>query len=252
MGGLRRGRTDARETKPVPPVPDAIVDATMRHLPEVVADMVRLQRYTGMRPAEVCIMRPMDLDRSDSVWIYRPESHKTQHHGKERTIFVGPQAQGVLLRYLARDAEAYCFRPCDSEAKRLAARHAARKVPLSCGNKPGTNRQRKPKRTAGDHYDVNAYRRAIYRAADKAFSHPDLGTLKESELSAAQRAELRQWQEEHHWASNQLRHTAATEIRKAFGLEAAQIALGHSQANITEVYAERDMAKGIEVARRIG
>ena len=83
-----------------------------------------------------------------------PKSHKTQHHGKERIIYIGPQAQGVLLRYLARDAAAYCFRPCDSEAKRLAARHAARKTPLSCGNKPGTNRKAKPKRKAGDGYSV--------------------------------------------------------------------------------------------------
>ena len=28
--------------------------------------------------------------------------------------------------------------------------------------------------------------------------------------------------------------------------------LGHSQANVTQVYAERDLAKGIEVAKRIG
>ena len=54
------------------------------------------------------------------------------------------------------------------------------------------------------------------------------------------------------WAPSQLRHSAATELRKRFGLEAAQVVLGHSQANVTQVYAERDMQKGIEVARRIG
>ncbi len=32
----------------------------MPHLPEIVADMVRSQRLTGMRPAEVCFMRPCD------------------------------------------------------------------------------------------------------------------------------------------------------------------------------------------------
>ena len=32
----------------------------------------------------------------------------------------------------------------------------------------------------------------------------------------------------------------------------AQIMLGHRQANVTQVYAERDLAKGVEVARRIG
>lgn len=65
--GLRRGRTAARETTPIEPVDDALVEATLPHLPEVVADMVRLQRLTGMRPAEVCLLRPCDLDRSGDV-----------------------------------------------------------------------------------------------------------------------------------------------------------------------------------------
>ena len=48
-------------------------------------------------------------------------------------------------------------------------------------------------------------------------------------------------------------HNAATEIRKAFGLEAAQLALGHASAQITDaIYAERDHAKVIEVMRRVG
>jgi integrase len=42
-------------------------------------------------------------------------------------------------------------------------------------------------------------------------------------------------------------------IRKACGLEAAQLALGHASAQITDaVYAERDHAKVIEVMRKIG
>jgi integrase len=252
VGGLRKGRSEARETEPVKPVDDRIVEATLPHLPQVVSDMIRVQRLTGMRPAELCMIRPIDLDCSTDVWTYRPESHKTEHHGKERTIYIGPQAQAVLLRYVVRDASEYCFRPCDSEAKRLAARHAARKTPLSCGNKPGSNRKTKPKRKAGDCYTVDSYRRAIYRGCDTAFPHPELSALKKSRLSEKQRADLREWQADHQWAPNQLRHTAATEIRREFGLEAAQITLGHSQANITQIYAERDMQKGIEVARRIG
>ncbi len=49
-----------------------------------------------------------------------------------------------------------------------------------------------------------------------------------------------------------MRHSAGTEVRSKFGLEAAQIILGHSSADVTQVYAERDLAKGIEVARQIG
>jgi site-specific recombinase XerC len=71
-------------------------------------------------------------------------------------------------------------------------------------------------------------------------------------LTADQLAELNAWQKQHHWAPKQLRHAAATEIRRQFGLEAAQVILGHSQANVTQVYAERDIARGIEVAREIG
>jgi integrase len=250
--GLKCGRTDARETKPIQPVDDSIVDATVPFMPEVVGSMVKLQRLTGCRPAELTIMRPVDLDRSGEVWTYRPATHKTEHHGKERIIFIGPMAQEILLRYLARDPQAFCFRPADSEAKRLAARHAARTTPISCGNKPGTNRKSKPKRVAGDRYSVNAYRRAIYRACDLAFPHAKISALKASELTAKQTAELREWQDEHRWAPNRLRHTAGTTIRREFGLEAAQIALGHSQANVTQIYAERDLLKGIEVARMIG
>jgi integrase len=120
----------------------------------------------------------------------------------------------------------HLFRPVDSEAKRLAEREAARKTPKSCSNRRGTNRVEGPKRTAGESYSVDSYRRAIARAC--------------------QRAGVEQW------SPHQLRHSAATEIRKVFGLEAAQIILGHSQADVTQVYAERDFTRGVEVAKRIG
>jgi integrase len=249
---LRAGKCDARETEPIGPVSDEMVEATLPHLPAVVADMVRLQRRTGMRPAEVCIVRPCDVDRSTSDWVYRPASHKTQHHGKERAVPLGPIAQGIVLKYLARDPEACCFRPCDSEAKRRAEASAARRTPLSCGNRPGSNRRRRPKKQPGDCYDVCAYRRAIARACDKAYPHPTLAFKPIAELTVADKAQLLRWRKEHRWAPNQLRHAAATEVRRQFGLEAAQVVLGHSQANVTQVYAERDLARGVEVARAIG
>jgi site-specific recombinase XerC len=55
-----------------------------------------------------------------------------------------------------------------------------------------------------------------------------------------------------HWAPNRLRHSAGTEIRKRFGLEAAQVTLGHASADVTQVYAERDAKLAAEVARKIG
>jgi site-specific recombinase XerC len=55
-----------------------------------------------------------------------------------------------------------------------------------------------------------------------------------------------------HWAPNQLRHAAATEIRKAYGLESAQAVLGHSHMNVLEIYAEKNLDLAAEIMRKIG
>lgn len=167
-------------------------------------------------------------------------------------MYLGQEAQGILLKYLARDASTHCFQPRDSEEKRRAAATAARKTPLSCGNRPGSNRKRRPKRLPGDHYATCTYRRAITRACDLAFPHPTLSSRPVDELSVTDRAELLRWRREHQWAPNRLRHTFATKVRASHGLEAAQILLGHSTANVTQIYAERDLARGVEVIRAIG
>ena len=224
--GLRKGRTDARETAPVLPVDDATVDQTLPELPEVVADMVRFERLTGCRPSEVCNVRPCDIDTSGDVWAYRPESHKTEHHGRARIIFIGPRAQAVLRPYLLREKTSYCFAPQDSERKRRREQHENRQTPLQYGNRPGTNRKRKPRRTPGACYTKDSYRRAIQRACDLA------GVPK--------------------WHPNQLRHSVGTELRKRYGIEAAQVALGHKDANVTEVYAERDLQKAADIMREVG
>ncbi|MFP6666708.1 MAG: site-specific integrase, partial [Pirellulales bacterium] len=113
VDGLRKGKSEARETAPVLPVADDVVEQTLAKLPAVVADMVRLQRLTGCRPGEVCILRPCDVDVSGDVWAYRPESHKMEHHGRQRVIFIGPKAQEALRPYLLRDKAAHCFSPMD-------------------------------------------------------------------------------------------------------------------------------------------
>jgi integrase len=115
---------------------------------------------------------------------------------------------------------------------------STRTVPLSCGNKPGTNRKAKPKRKPGDRYDSHAFGAAINRAIKIA---------NRERLKVDPSAELLP-----NWHPNQLRHLVATEIRRQFGLEAAQVALGHSRADVTQVYAERDMTKAAAVIRMIG
>jgi len=76
--GLSRGRSDARESDRVRPVPEAFVDAIETHVVPQVWAMVQLRRLTGMRPGEVTTMRTCDIDATGNVWIYTPARHKTQ------------------------------------------------------------------------------------------------------------------------------------------------------------------------------
>jgi hypothetical protein len=54
----KRGRTEARESDPVKPVARAVVDDTLPVLRPILADMVRVQLETGMRPGETGTRRP--------------------------------------------------------------------------------------------------------------------------------------------------------------------------------------------------
>ncbi len=242
VAGLQKGRTEAAEPSPIGPVHDDAIDATLPHMSEIVADMARLQRLCGCRPAEVCVVRPCDVDTSGDVWTYQPESHKTQYRGHDRMIFIGPKAQVVLRPYLLRGKTDYCFSPIESEKRRLALLHAARKTPLAHGNRPGTNRRKNPKKQVGECYGTYSYRQVIHRAIDKANK---LRTAEAADMGIEPVLIPR-------WSPNQLRHTKATEVRRKFGLEAAQVLLGHARADVTQVYAERDTALAVEVSRKIG
>ena len=225
--GLKRGRTDARETDPVCPVRDHHVAVIRPHVSRQVWALVQLQLLTGARSGELVILRPGEIDRRTAdVWVYRPHDHKTAHHGIRREIFIGPKAQDVLRPFVDRDAETYCFDPREAEAERLAELHDRRKTPLSCGNRPGSNRRTHPKQKPGKRYTTGSYRRAIQRACDLAGIAP--------------------------WHPHQLRHSRATEVRALHGVEAAQVLLGHQRADVTQVYAERDRRLALEVARNTG
>ena len=260
VAGLRKGRSGAAESTPVLAVPLEIVRQTAEHLSPILRDMIWLQLLTGMRPSEVCNLRPSDVNREDDVWEYSPASHKTDHHGRKRIVCMGPEAQALLAPYLERDADSYCFSPEENVREWKAEKHANRVTPLSCGNRPGSRERKNGKRTPRRKYDSSSYRRAVHRACDRAFQPPAQLAKREGEsqrswydrLGADGVSALKQWQSEQRWSPNRLRHTAATNIRREFGLEAAQVILGHAAADVTQVYAERDQQKAKEVARQIG
>jgi integrase len=268
---LRRGRTEARESEKVKPVPPEHVALTIPHLPAVVQAMVRLQLLTGCRPDEVCRLRPLDLDMSNpACWVYRPGSdrgphgqHKTSHHDHEHLVFIGPRAQEVLRPYLGTRLGAYCFSPAESERRRAEERREARQTPMTPSQrarKPKANRKRAP----SDRYPATSYRNAIYRACDRAFPLPEqLGPRVQDDgqterraawwarLTDEEREAVRAWRREHRWHPNRLRHSRATELRR-YGLDVVKTILGHSKVETTQIYAEKDVAAAMELVAEIG
>lgn len=105
--GLSRGRTAARESKPVKPVPDAHIDPLRPHVAGQVWAMIELQRTTGMRPGEACIIRSGDIDRNGAVWVYRPETHKSPVDPQSRSQFILPWPRGRDDNRLPQD----CHKP---------------------------------------------------------------------------------------------------------------------------------------------
>jgi len=225
LSPLKLGRTTAPESKPVLPAPDVDVDAVLPYVSRQIATMIELQRLTGMRPGEVVLMRPVDIDRANDIWIYRPPRHKTAHHGHRREVFLGRRAQELLSPWLLRAAEAYCFSPQEAEEERNAVRRQNRRSPMT-PSQSRRKRKRNPKRGKRDRYDRDSYRRAV-----------DYGIAKAKVP---------------HWHPHQLRHSCATRVRQEFGLDAAQVVLGHKSAAVTEVYAEADRSKALAVMSRIG
>jgi integrase len=103
VAGLRAGRSRARETEPVRPVPDEFVDAVVPYVSPQVGAMIELQRITGMRSGEVTTMRGVDINTSDKVWLFTPSLHKTAWHGHERHIYLGPRAQRIVRPFFKSD-----------------------------------------------------------------------------------------------------------------------------------------------------
>jgi integrase len=121
------------------------------------------------------------------------------------------------------------FSPRQAMKERAAVRREARKTPVqpSQQNRRKANPSKPPRRE----YDTGSYNKAVFYAVRRA-------KAAEVKVNA--------------WHVNQLRHTRATELRKAYGLEAAQVSLGHARADVTQVYAERDTALAVKVAGEIG
>jgi integrase len=219
---LRARRDGVKPTKKVRPAPEADIKAILPHLNDTVRAMVELQAHTGMRPGEVWIMTTGAIERTGEVWIYRPAQHKNVDRGRDRAIPLGPRAQEVVRPWLRADPDAPLF-----SAREAAERHyeATRKRPQKDAERRRSKRRKTP-RTRNELYNKNSYAQAIARGCHRAGVPV--------------------------FRPNQIRHTVGTKVRGLFGLEHAQVFLGHAKADVTQRYAERDLALARDVASKIG
>lgn len=142
---VRRGRTLAREPAPVQAPDRSIVEHAIKHMVKPVAAMAQLQLLTGMRPGEVTRMTAGQISMAGPTWFYRPSQHKTQHHGLDRVIGLGPRSQLILEPWLTGNPNAFLFSPAAARPDR----------------KTGA-------RLPGDHYTVTAYTASIKRGCKAA------------------------------------------------------------------------------------
>jgi integrase len=214
------------------------------------------------------------------------------YRDQERVLFLGPKAQQILAPYLKRAPLSYCFSPAESEAQRKAElrRRRKTKVQPSQFDRSKRNAKRKPRAMYDGQAYLSAVHRACDRAFGE--KQGPVTWLELAELVRTRRlgprdmlrcGTLQRWKRAGsevglfdqgrqsladeskigeaiwfykkaipRWSPNQLRHAAASEIRKNFGLEAAQVVLGHRKADTTQIYAERDLAKAADIMREVG
>ena len=223
--GVKRGRSAAPERPPVRPVDDATIERTVEKMMPSTADMVRVHRLTGMRPCEICAMSWEQIDTGRTPWVYRvpKEANKNDWRGelgRPRVVCIGPKARAILERHRGGGA---VFSPRLAMEEYLQARRAERKTPFYGKADPDAHVPRK----FGERWTTDSYTGTIAAACRRAGIAP--------------------------WGANRLRHAFGTEVRRAFGLEAARAVLGHTGGGcITDVYTfdavEEEMIKAASPA----
>jgi integrase len=231
---LRAGRTLAKDRPKRATVTLKEFSKVTEKLTSVVADMLHVIWATAMRPSEVCRMRPFDIRRDDpDCWLYVPGSdasdvgdHKMAHLHRIRAIPLTSEVQGILkARVKSFRSKACIFNPAESLQEVVDRRSNARKTPLSCGNRPGTNRKDHPMIKPGEEYTSRSLRAALKRACKRA---------------GVER-----------FTPYDLRRSAATRIRSKLGKEAAKLILGHVSTDTTEIYLLDEVKETMKVAKQL-
>ena len=218
LPGLRR--EEVKAARRIPPVSDKHIEAVKPFVSASVWAAIEVILLTAARPSEILNLRPCDIDRSGNIWQATLTHHKNEHRDQPRVLFFGKRCQEILRPFIVlRKQEEYLFSPKDAFAERSQASEGHRRT-----NQPETPRQ--TDRTVGDKYDAHTFRRTIERACVSAGIEP--------------------------WFPYQLRHTAATRIRKEYGVEAAASVLGHSSLRAIDFYSAVGQERSKRVLSEIG
>lgn len=229
---LKMGDTDAPDNRRRGRVTRKELDKVVVNVPSVVADMLKLIWHTGMRPQEVCKMRPYDIVCEDSeCWLYIPErdrtpvgKHKTTRYERVKVIPLTAECQKILApRIKDFNSKQYIFSPKESMARLQEQKSAARRTPLNWGNRPGSNRKEHPMIRPGEQYNNGSLCQACKRGCERA------GVEK--------------------FVPYDLRRTMATGTRAVLGKEAAKVLLGHTKTDTTDIYLLEEVQEAIKVAK---
>jgi len=198
-------------------------------MPPTLRAMVQVQRLTGCRPSEIFNMKVVEIDQhTDSVlWLYHLPHHKTENKvNRKKIIPLGKPEQELIAPYLEnKTAEQAVFSPRTAMQERSTEKRANRQTKISPSQaKRNAARAAKPHQYK-EFYNKDSYRQAIEHAINKGNkSLPDGKKIPP-------------------WTPYQIRHTAATAMELAAGLEESQALLDHSSANTTRRYAHGRLEK---------
>jgi integrase len=139
MNAIERVTDEGKENPPRKDVPEHIVTAVFPFVSETIADMLRIQLLTGMRPKEVCMMRNCNIKRTkeefaeygylfdNDVWIYILPKHKTEKYIGVKAVPLGIEEQEILSKYVTNiDDNAPIFQ--NSKKKELSRAEYGRKI----------------------------------------------------------------------------------------------------------------------------
>ncbi len=253
---LRRGRPPASNLKPmregseVQPVPPEWIRAVRPHLSRTIRIMLDVQLLTGMRPEEVCAIRPADLKptKNARVMVYDvdPNWDKTEHleNATPRRVWVGPRALRLLGLSQPPTPADYYFSPARALAEFNAARAAARTVASYPSHDLVVRRARRraagvrPHR-GGEMYTPSSYRRALERGcARAAIAQAGAGVRPADRVGS--------------FTPYRLRHNCATELANREQIQIAQVMLGHKSIQTTARYVKPWEKHAVAAALKYG